>query len=98
MKSERRIDMDDMQKYLDEQLKDPEFKQEYDALEPEFAVVRAILDARREKGITQKELSERTGMAQGDISKLENGSSNPSVKTLKRVAAALGKKVKIEFV
>lgn len=90
--------MDDMQKYLDEQLKNPEFKKEYDALEPEFALIRAILDARREKGITQKELSERTGIAQGDISKLENGSANPSVKTLKRVAAALGKKVKIEFV
>ncbi len=98
MRSERRIDMDDMQKYLDEQLKNPEFKKEYDALEPEFALIRAILDARREKGITQKELSERTGIAQGDISKLENGSANPSVKTLKRVAAALGKKVKIEFV
>ncbi|MCM1166485.1 MAG: helix-turn-helix transcriptional regulator [Lachnospiraceae bacterium] len=90
--------MDDMQKYLDEQLKNPEFKKEYDALEPEFALIRAILDARREKGITQKELSERTGIAQGDISKLENGSANPSVKTLKRVAAALGKKVKIEFI
>lgn len=85
-------------KYLEEQLKDPEFKEEYDALEPEFAVIRAILDARRENGITQKELSERTGIAQGDISKLENGSANPSVRTLKRVAAALGKKVKIEFV
>ncbi len=98
MRLERRIDMDDMQKYLDEQLKNPEFRKEYDALEPEFALIRAILDARREKGITQKELSERTGIAQGDISKLENGSANPSVKTLKRVAAALGKKVKIEFV
>ncbi len=90
--------MDDMQKYLDEQLKNPEFKKEYDTLEPEFAIIRAILNARREKGITQKELSERTGIAQSDISKLENGSANPSVKTLKRVAAALGKKVKIEFV
>lgn len=90
--------MDDMQKYLDEQLKNPEFKKEYDALEPEFALIRVILDARREKGITQKELSERTGIAQGDISKLENGSANPSVKTLERVATALGKRLKIEFV
>lgn len=85
-------------KYLEEQLKNPEFKKEYDALEPEFAVIRAILDARREKGITQKELSELTGIAQGDISKLENGSANPSVKTLERVASALGKRLKIEFV
>lgn len=90
--------MDDMQKYLEEQLKDPKFKKEYDALEPEFAVIHAILEARREKGITQKELSELTGIAQGDISKLENGSANPSVRTLERVAAALGKRLKIEFV
>lgn len=90
--------MDDMQKYLEEQLKNPKFKKEYDALEPEFAVIHAILDARREKGITQKELSELTGIAQGDISKLENGSANPSVKTLERVATALGKRLKIEFV
>lgn len=84
--------------YLEEQMKDPEFKKEYDALEPEFALIRAILDARREKGITQKELSERTGIAQSDISKLENGNANPSVKTLERVATALGKRLKIEFV
>lgn len=44
--------MDDMQKYLEEQLKDPKFKKEYDALEPEFAVIHAILEVRREKGIT----------------------------------------------
>ena len=90
--------MDDLDKYLEEQLKDPEFKKEYDALEPQFAVIKALLDARREKGITQKELAELTGIAQGDISKLENGSANPSIKTLNRVAAALGKTLKIEFV
>ena len=90
--------MKNFDKYLEEQLKNPEFKKEYDALEPEFAVIRAILEARKEAGITQKELSERTGIAQGDISKLENGSANPSVKTLERVAAALGKRLKIEFI
>ena len=90
--------MDDFDRLLEEQLKDPEFKKEYDALEPQFTVIQAIIDARRKEGITQKELSERTGIAQGDISKLENGSANPSVKTLERIAAALGKKLKIEFV
>lgn len=84
--------------YLDEKMKDPEFKKEYDALEPEFTLIKAILDARREKGITQKELSELTGIAQGDISKLESGNANPSVKTLKRIASAMGKTLKIEFV
>ena len=84
--------------YLNEQLKDPAFKSEYDALEPEFAVIQAMIDARKLKGITQKELSERTGIAQGDISKLENGNGNPSVKTLQRLAAAMDMSLKIEFV
>ena len=45
--------------FLAEQLKDPEFKKEYDALEPEFAIIQAMIDARKESGLTQKELSER---------------------------------------
>ena len=84
--------------FLNEQLKDPEIKAEYDALEPEFAIVQAMINARKMKGITQKELSERTGIAQGDISKLENGNGNPSLRTLQRLAAAMGKKLKIEFI
>ena len=84
--------------FLKEQLKDPEIKKEYDALEPEFAIIKAIIDARAESGLTQKELSERTGIAQSDISKLENGNANPSIRTLKRLANAMGKTLKIEFV
>ena len=52
---------------------------------------------RKAKGLTQKELSEITGIAQGDISKLENGNANPSVRTLQRLAAGMGMKLKIEF-
>lgn len=84
--------------FLNEQLKDEEFRKEYEALEPEFAVIQAMIDARKMKGLTQKELSERTGIAQGDISKLENGSSNPSLRTLQRLAEGLGMKLKLEFV
>ena len=83
---------------LNEQLKDDEFRAEYEALEPEFAIIRAMIDARKESGLTQKELSEKTGIAQGDISKIENGNANPSLKTLKRLANAMGKTLKIEFV
>ena len=83
---------------LNEQLKDPEFKEEYDALEPEFAIIRAMIDARKKSGLTQKELSEKTGIAQGDISKLENGSANPSINTLKRLAKAMDMSLRIEFV
>lgn len=84
--------------FLNEQLKDPEIKAEYETLEPEFAIVQAMIDARKLKGITQKELSKRTGIAQGDISKLENGNGNPSIKTLKRLAEAMDMSLKIEFV
>lgn len=83
--------------YLKKQLSDPEFKKEWDALEPEFAIVQAMIDARKESGLTQKQLSERTGIAQADISKLESGNGNPSVKTLQRLAAGMGMSVKIEF-
>lgn len=84
--------------FLDEQLKDPEIKAEYDALEPEFTIMQAMIDARNSKGITQKELSLRSGIAQGDISKMENGNANPSVKTLQRLAAAMNMSLKIEFI
>ena len=79
--------------FLSEQMKDPEFKAEWDALDPEFAVIEAILAARKESGLTQQQLSERT-----DISKLERGNGNPSLRTLQRLAAGMGMRVKIEFV
>ena len=84
--------------YLTQQMKDPAFKKAYEQLEPEFAIIQAIIDARKSAGITQKELSQKSGIAQGDISKLENGNANPSINTLQRLADALGKTLKIEFV
>ena len=83
--------------FLLEQLNDPELRKEYEALQPEHAIIQAIIDARKASGLTQKELSEKTGIAQGDISKLENGNANPSVRTLQRLAAGMGMKLKIEF-
>lgn len=84
--------------FLNEQLKNPNLKKEYDALEPEFSIIQAMLDARKTSGLTQKDLAEKTGIAQGDISKLENGSANPSLRTLQRLADGMGMKLKLEFV
>ena len=85
--------------YLKETLaKDPKLRNEYQNLEPEFSVIQAIIDARVSSGMSQQELSKKTGIAQGDISKIERGNGNPSVKTLQRLAAGMGKKLKIEFV
>ena len=83
--------------YLQEQLKDPKFKAEFDALEPEFAIISALVDARAQSGLTQQELSARTGIAQSDISKFENGNGNPSLRTLRRLAAGMGMRLSLQF-
>ena len=90
--------MDDFRQYLDQQLKDPKFKEEWDSLEPEYQIINAIINGRKENGLTQKELAARTGITQADISRLENGEANPSLKTIKRLAAAFGKRLQIAFV
>ena len=84
--------------YLQEQLKDPEFKKEWDDIQPEMDVIRAMVDTRIGQNLTQKQLAERTGIDQADISKLENGTRNPSLKLLKRLAKGMGMQLKIEFV
>jgi len=89
--------MSEWKEFLNEQLKDPELRAEWDVLEPEFAIIQAIIDARKIAGLTQKQLSERTGIAQADISRLENGNANPSLSTLKRLALAMDMTLKIEF-
>lgn len=83
---------------LNEQLQDEEFRKEYEAMKPEFVIIQAMIDARKKAGLTQKELSDRTGIAQGDISKLENGNGNPSIKTLQKLAEAMNMTLKLEFV
>lgn len=84
--------------FLQEQLKDPALKAEYDALEPEFAIIQAMIDARKTAGLTQKQLAERTGITQADISRLENGNANPSLKTLQRLAKGMGMRMQIQFI
>ncbi|MDO4663810.1 MAG: helix-turn-helix transcriptional regulator [Erysipelotrichaceae bacterium] len=65
---------------------------------PEYSVFQAIHDTREKLNITQTELARRTGIDQGDISKLERGTRNPSLKLLKRLAKGLGMELKITFV
>lgn len=89
--------MSKFKQYLTEQLKDSAFKAEYDALEAEFAIIQAMITARQKTGMTQKQLAERTGIHQSDISKLERGNGNPSLRTLSRLAEGLGMKLKVEF-
>lgn len=83
---------------LNEQFKDESFKKEYEDLEPEYAIISSLIDARKSNNVTQKQLSEATGIAQSDISKIENGSANPTLKLLQRLAEGLNMSLKVEFV
>ena len=89
--------MNELKDFLKEQLQNPEVKKEYDALEAEYSIKQAIIDARSAANMSQQELAQRTGIAQSDISKLENGNANPSIKTLRRLAEGLGMKLMITF-
>ena len=84
--------------FLNEQLKDPKVKKEYDALEAKYTLIESIILARKEKNLTQKELSQLTGITQADLSKIENGNANPSLNTLLKLAKGLGKKLQISLV
>ena len=90
--------MSDLQVLKEELLKDSEFKAEYEAIQPEMDITRAILDARINAGLTQVELSEKSGISQADISRLEKGTRNPSLALLKRLAEAMDSTLRIEFV
>lgn len=84
--------------YKKQQMQDPELVREYEAIQPEMDVIKAIVNARTSQNLTQNELAKRTGINQADISKLENGTRNPSVNLLKRLAEGMGMSLKIEFI
>lgn len=88
----------DVRIWIREQLKDPEFKAEYDKIQPEFAVIRALIDARIKKDLTQKKLAAKMKTKQSVISRLESGRGNPSLSFLQRLAASLDSHLEIKFV
>lgn len=91
------IIMKSFRETLKEELKNSAFKKEYEALAPEYQIIREMIKARNEKDLTQVELSNLTGISQADISRLENGEANPTVSMLDRLASAFNKKLQIQF-
>ncbi len=83
--------------YKEKRMEDPEFTQAYNEVQPEMNLIRAMIDARISQNLTQKELSERTGIAQTEISKLENGTRNPSIKLLQRLADGMDMVLNVTF-
>ncbi len=75
----------------------PGVKKAYEELQPEFAIVRAIVEARARKNVSQEELAKKMGTGQAVISRLENANASPSLALIKRLAEALNLKVELRF-
>ena len=86
-----------LKEYKTKKMNDPDFAKAYEEIQPEMNVVRALIDARMSQNLTQKELSERTGISQTEISKLENGTRNPSIKLLQRLANGMDMALNVTF-
>lgn len=87
---------------LAEWSKDPIFKAEYDALEEEYQLLREMLNARKNAGLTQQEVAQRMGTQAPAIARLEasgfRNKNSPSLNTLRRYAQALGYRLEIHLV
>jgi DNA-binding XRE family transcriptional regulator len=83
--------------YLKEQLKDSDFKKEWEKNEAAYQVTRALIKARLEDKISQRELAKRAGTTQAVISRIENMNVSPSIGLLQRIADSLGRKLEIRF-
>ena len=77
--------------YKKRALENPQVKAEYD-------IIQAMIDARVQQNMTQKDLSAKTGITQADISRIENGTRNPSLSMVKKLAKGLGMQLKLEFI
>ena len=87
--------LNDLKKEL---MKDKDFKAEYEAIQPEMDVIRALIDARISSNLTKKQLAELIGVNQSDISKIENGTRNPSIRLLQKLAAGMNMSLKLQFI
>lgn len=86
-----------LQEYKQNKMRDSEFEKAYEEVQPEMNIIRAIIDARIAKNMTQKDLSNKTGINQSEISKLENGTRNPSIKLLQRLAEGMDMVLDVSF-
>ena len=77
--------------------KDPQYAKAYNALEEEFSLAKALIEARAHVGLTQEQLAERMDTTQAVIARLESGRVKPSTRTLERLAAATGMRLRISF-
>ena len=78
-------------------MRDPEYRNEYEALEEEFALASAMIAARKRAGLTQEDLAREMDTSQSAVARMESGRTIPSGSTLKRFARATGTRLRIAF-
>ena len=86
-----------LKEYKTRKMQEPEFADAYEEVQAEMNIVRALVDARISRNLSQKELSEITGINQTEISRLENGTRNPTVRLLQRLADGMDMVLDISF-
>ena len=77
--------------------REPDYREAYDRLGPEFELSRSLIEARTRARLTQAELAARMKTTQSVIARLESGRSRPSTRTLEKIAQATGTKLRISF-
>jgi predicted transcriptional regulator len=86
------------EEFLAENLKNPEFRLEWEKMEPQYQLEREMIKARIEKHMTQAELAKKANTTQAVISRIESMAVSPSLNTVNKIAMAFGKKLQIRFV
>ena len=89
--------MDDFTKYLNKQLKNKEFKEEWDSMELRYQFIQKLIELREENKISQSQLAKKIGTTQAVISRIESGSVNVGIDMIQRIAAAFGRTAKVSF-
>ncbi len=86
-----------LEEFMAKAIKDPEFKKEYDKLQPEYELINKLIEARIKKKMTQKDIADRMGTKQSALARLESGNSNPTIKFVQKLATALGTDITLTF-
>lgn len=92
-----KVAMEKWKDFKKQLMKDPDVRNEYDALHPQHELAAQIIEARLKKGLSQSQLAEKIGTKQSAIARLESGEYNPSVGFLERVATATDTRLKIQL-